>query len=118
MYVHHRMLRLARNGGDRCGSLFMEPWHGQNAAPINGKRLRNKETRDGFSILGRTCTGASVSEVTQRVGPATADSVRAERLIHRIWPGAVVGIGLAATAAWMCVLSYGFLKLVELLIVD
>ena len=30
-----------------------------------------------------------------------------EARIHRIWPAAVVALGLALTAAWSCFLGYG-----------
>ena len=60
---------------------------------------------------------ANVSEGTQRVDPAT--QIRCRELngfIYRIWPGAIVGIGLAVTAVWVCILGYSFVMLVELLI--
>jgi hypothetical protein len=32
-------------------------------------------------------------------------------LIHRIWPQAVVGLGLGVTSVWICFLGYGLLRL-------
>jgi hypothetical protein len=37
-------------------------------------------------------------------------------LIHRIWPQAVVGLGLGVTSVWICFLGYGLVRLIELLI--
>jgi hypothetical protein len=37
-------------------------------------------------------------------------------LIHRIWPQAIVGIGLSATVVWTVILGYGFVRLVTMLI--
>jgi hypothetical protein len=37
-------------------------------------------------------------------------------LIHRIWPEAIVGIALGVTGAWIGILAYGFVRLIELLI--
>ena len=39
---------------------------------------------------------------------------RATRTVDRIWPGLVVVVGLAATVAWLCLLSYAFFSLVDL----
>ena len=36
------------------------------------------------------------------------------RLLNRIWPVAVVAIGLVATAAWLCLLTYAFVSLLEI----
>jgi hypothetical protein len=40
---------------------------------------------------------------------------KANRL-NRIWPRAVNGISLSATVVWTCILGYGFIRLIELLI--
>ena len=45
------------------------------------------------------------------VTPTTLPSAPA-RSIHRIWPGAVIAFGLAATAAWMCLLGYGIVRII------
>ena len=40
-----------------------------------------------------------------------------EPFVRRNWlPQAIVGIGLGVTVVWICILAYGFVKLVELLI--
>ena len=31
---------------------------------------------------------------------------------QQIWPGAVIAFGLAATAAWICLLGYGAVRLI------
>jgi len=36
------------------------------------------------------------------------------RPLDRIWPGAVVAIGLGATAAWLCLLTYGLIRLLDI----
>ena len=36
-----------------------------------------------------------------------------EARVHRIWPAAVVAVGLAVTAAWSCVLGYGLIVLIS-----
>ena len=43
------------------------------------------------------------------LAPATAD-----QLIHRIWPPAMIALGLGLTAAWIGLLGYGLVLLVEL----
>jgi hypothetical protein len=60
---------------------------------------------------------ANVSNTTHNIDPASAHAVpRAKAIIHRILPQTIVGIGLGVTAAWMCFLGYGLVRLVELLI--
>jgi hypothetical protein len=39
-----------------------------------------------------------------------------KRLIHRIWPQAIVSLGLGVTGVWICFLGYGFIRLIDLLI--
>ena len=33
--------------------------------------------------------------------------------IHRIWPAAIVAVGLALTAVWSCFLGYGLIALIS-----
>jgi hypothetical protein len=59
-----------------------------------------------------------MSEIT--VAP-TADehlalALAPEPVTHPFWPKAVITFGLVLTAAWMCFLGYGLVKLVELAI--
>ena len=60
-----------------------------------------------------------MSEITYEAAP-TADAQSVPRaatpVIHRIWPVAVIGFGLALTAAWMCLLGYGLVKIIEMAI--
>jgi hypothetical protein len=35
------------------------------------------------------------------------------RTVDRIWPGLVVVFGLAATVAWLCLLTYAFVSLLD-----
>ena len=39
-----------------------------------------------------------------------------EPVIHQIWPWAVLSLGFIFTAAWICLLGYALVKLVELVI--
>jgi hypothetical protein len=46
---------------------------------------------------------------------AAANSASApEPLVHRVWPRAIIGVGLAVTVAWTCLLAFGFVRLVAL----
>ena len=69
--------------------------------------LRNKYARTPF------CCGAAQ--------PGGTFPPRGEQLlkffsdyISRIWPWAMIAIGVAITAAWVFFLAFGFVKLVEL----
>jgi hypothetical protein len=58
-----------------------------------------------------------MSEVTKESGVLAPNSQPARRLpVRRIWPTAVIAFGLGLTAAWICFLGYGLVKLVELMI--
>jgi len=49
-------------------------------------------------------------------GP-TADSrfvPAAQPLLQRIWPQAMIALGLGLTAAWTCLLGYGLVSLIAL----
>jgi len=59
-----------------------------------------------------------MSNITQEVNPATSHLSEPESLVHRIFPSAIVVIGLGLSGAWIILLGYGFVRLVELLIVD
>jgi hypothetical protein len=37
-----------------------------------------------------------------------------DALFHRIWPRAMVALGLGLTAAWTCLLGYGVVSLIAL----
>ena len=59
-----------------------------------------------------------MSEVTYEVDPTTdvRTAPAREPLFRRIWPAAAIAFGLGLTAAWMCFLGYGLVKLVEIAI--
>ena len=61
-----------------------------------------------------------MSDTTYRPGSPTADTHSAPRtatpVIHRIWPVAVIAFGLGLTAAWMCLLGYVLVKIIEMAI--
>jgi hypothetical protein len=58
-----------------------------------------------------------MSEVTKESGALAPNSQHARKLpVHQIWPTAVIAFGLGLTAAWICFLGYGLVKLVELVI--
>ena len=46
------------------------------------------------------------------LAPATAPA--ATPVIHRIWPVAVIAFGLGLTAAWMGLLGYALVKIIEM----
>ena len=48
-----------------------------------------------------------------KAGGAAGDR---KSFLQRTWPRAAVGLGLALTAIWVCVLAYGFYELVEELV--
>src|SRR5262245_14312248 len=77
---------------------------------------RNKATKDGVSILGTDLSVANVSDTTHNIDPARAHLVpRAKAIIHRNFR-ADNSRHRGVTAAWMCILGYGLVRLVELLI--
>ena len=45
------------------------------------------------------------------VEPVVAQTIEAR--VHRIWPAAVVAVGLALTAVWSCFLGYGLIALIS-----
>ena len=61
-----------------------------------------------------------MSDTTYQPGSPTAAAQStpraATRVIHRIWPVAVIAFGLALTAAWMCLLGYALVKIIEMAI--
>jgi hypothetical protein len=61
----------------------------------------------------------TMSEMTYEAAP-TADAQSVPRtatpIIHRIWPVAVIAFGLALTAAWMGLLGYALVKIIEMAI--
>ena len=59
-----------------------------------------------------------MSEITYEASPtaeAHAEAAR-EPFSRRVWPTGVIAFGIGLTAAWMCLLGYGLVKLVELAI--
>jgi hypothetical protein len=50
-------------------------------------------------------------------GHATAGVLRSSatpgKILHQIWPAAVIGTGLVLTAAWTCLLGYGLVQLIS-----
>jgi len=43
---------------------------------------------------------------------AVSGSTLAQPLFHRIWPTAVIALGLGLTAVWTCLLGYGLVSLI------
>jgi hypothetical protein len=58
--------------------------------------------------------GVSVSTATSTADLGAAQA--AAREPRHIWPRVIVAFGLALTVAWICLLGYGLVKLVELAI--
>ena len=56
----------------------------------------------------------TTNEFTCEAAPAVdkPSAPAAMRVIQRIWPIAVIVIGLVLTAAWTCLLGYGIAKLI------
>jgi hypothetical protein len=57
-----------------------------------------------------------MGDFTQKMSAPAAHSVPQAEPIHRIWPHAIISIGLGVTGAWVCILAYGFGRLLGLLI--
>jgi hypothetical protein len=61
----------------------------------------------------------TMSEIAYEPAP-TADAQSVPRtatpIIHRIWPVAMITFGLALTAAWICLLGYALVKIIEMAI--
>jgi hypothetical protein len=55
-----------------------------------------------------------MSEITYETAPAVSNSSAAAiPVIDRIWPIAVIAFGLGLTAAWVCLLGYGVVRLIR-----
>ena len=59
-----------------------------------------------------------MSEITiaPTADPHLALALVSKPIIYPFWPKAVIGFGLALTAAWMCLLGYGLVKIIEMAI--
>ena len=53
-----------------------------------------------------------MSEIT-RTAVAIPTVASSAWSFQQIWPGAVIAFGLAATAAWICLLGYGAVRLIR-----
>lgn len=53
-----------------------------------------------------------MTEITH--GIETPLPSRSTRTVDHIWPGLVIVTGLAATAAWLCLLTYAFVSLLDI----
>ena len=60
----------------------------------------------------------TIKEFTYEAAPVVdkPSAPAATPVIQRIWPIAVLVIGVELTAAWICFLGYGLVKLVQLVI--
>ena len=47
---------------------------------------------------------------------ASRSAPAAQPLFHRIWPPAIIALGLGLTAAWICVLGYGLVSVITIAI--
>ena len=56
----------------------------------------------------------TINEFTYEAAPAVnkPSALAATPVIQRIWPIAVIVIGLGLTAAWTCLLGYGVVRLI------
>ena len=52
------------------------------------------------------------------IGPSIVAERRSDSavqpLFYRIWPPAIIALGLGLTAAWACLLGYGLVSLISL----
>lgn len=46
--------------------------------------------------------------------PMTSDLIKVPSLLHRVWPMAVIVVGLGATVAWGVFLGYGIVELIAM----
>ena len=57
--------------------------------------------------------GVDMSEMTvNETAQAPAPTEESKQVIHKIWPAAVVVVGLGFTVAWVIVLGYGLVKII------
>ena len=61
--------------------------------------------------LGVTVSIAFDEPQTDDLRPAKTDP-----LVYRIWPPAVIALGLALSVAWTCLLGYQLVKLIDVAI--
>ena len=54
--------------------------------------------------------GTAMSEMTAKTAPARLEG--SVKISHKIWPTAVVVVGLGLTVAWTIVLGYGLVKMI------
>jgi hypothetical protein len=70
------------------------------------KTDRDAEKLDIVDLM-RTVRLADTGHATTLRSSATPG-----KILHRIWPAAVIGTGLVLTAGWTCLLGYGLIQLV------
>ena len=63
---------------------------------------------------GAIAMGATSIEAVQAPTPDSRLAPAPKQFIHRILPQAIITLGLGLTAAWVCFLGYGLLKLIGL----
>jgi len=57
-----------------------------------------------------------MSEITNKAAPTTDVGSAAATTSFMHWPEALIALGLWVTVAWACVLGYGLVTLIELVI--
>ena len=97
-----------------CGNLFSDCL-GQAAATNTDLKISHHSSRANCPLA--EYVGPKMKDITHEISAAAANSASAPKpLVHRIWPQALVGVGLGVTVARTCILAYGFVRLVDLLI--
>lgn len=50
---------------------------------------------------------ARLADTVHATAAVVRSSATPEKILHQIWPAAVIGTGLVLTGAWTCLLAYG-----------
>jgi hypothetical protein len=54
---------------------------------------------------------SALATTAPAISAASRSAPAAQPLFHRIWPPAIIALGLGLTAAWTCLLGYGLVSL-------
>ena len=57
---------------------------------------------------------SAVAATAPAISAASPSAPAAKLLFHRIWPPAIIALGLGLTAAWICLLGYELISLIAL----
>ena len=57
-----------------------------------------------------------MSDIRYEAAPTADATPNCAPIVRQIWPQAVIILGLGLSAAWICFLGYGIVKLIEMAI--